>query len=786
MKKLVKSVVFVCLLINGIAFAATVFTVQKIQVTGLQRVSNDTLMSYLPLKVGQRLEVPRQSTTIIADLYKTGFFSNIQLDRSGNTLIIKVTERPTISYINITGNKEIPQDKLKDVLSKLGLVKGRFLDHATLQQINQALENQYFATGRYNVKINVKQTVESRNRVAVHIKISEGAIAKIGGITITGNNNIPSALLDKQLTLATPTLTSFFTRKDEYSEQKLQSSQEGLQNYYMDHGYINVKLDSTNVGITPDRKQVYLNFQLTEGEQFHFSGYKLSGQLLDKTKELNQAIQINKGDVFSRQSVMDANQGMSTILGNDGYAFAKIQPEPQIDKKNKTVFINFVVTPGRKYYIRRINFMGNASTSEIALRKQLYQMEGGLYSTSKIHYSVFRLRQNSYLQPAQPPQIIPTAVPGKNNLLDLNVTVAEKLSAELQLSIGYSQAYGFLLSTGITQSNFMGTGKTVGFSINTSSYQKSFSVSYTNPYYTPDGVSRSISVFGTQTNSDQLNIAQYSTDSYGANVSYGFPMSVYSSLNLGYGFTDTHLKIPVDSSCTKAKAANDQCSVYQNFQNNYGNRFKQLLLTVGWSRNTTDNSMLPNRGTSQSLNLTISAPVTNKQALQYFKLSYTNDWYQPLNKYFTLRTHGTVGYGDGYGFMKSLPFFQNYYAGGLGVQGLNRAYSPFSLGPVDPVSRQQVGGNLLISGLVSIILPNFFHSNSIRTSIFMDGGNVFNTHSSVGPYDFKPENLRYSYGAQLEWWTPLNLPLIFSIAQPMNNQPKDQTDPFQFTIGTMF
>ena len=777
MKTWLKIIIVSILLSLASLCAAASFTVEKIKVEGLQRVSRTTLLSYLPVKKGQQFATSN-ARKVIKTLYATGFFINVDLEKEGQTLIVKVQERPTISDIIITGNQEIPKAKLDAALTKLGLQKGRFLDHATLQQVKQALSNQYYGTGRYNVKVDISQSKQTRNRVAIGIKISEGVVAKVKTIKILGNQHYPEKQLLKQLHLQPSGWFTFFTRKDQYSAEKLQQSQQDIQNFYMDRGYIKIKIDSSQVTITPDRKHIYLIFKITEGQQYHFSGYKLSGRLLGKQAVLAKQAFVKKGDIFSRQMIINSNKAMTRALGDDGYAFANIVPKPQIDNKTKTVFINFDVQPGRQYYIRRVNFSGNAATSELALRNQLYQMEGSLYSSQKIQDSVLQLRQNRYLDPTQPPQVTPSKVPGSNDLLDLNVNVAEKLSAEFQISLGYSQVYGLLLNTGVTQNNFMGTGKTAGFNIAWSGYQKSFSLNYFNPYYTPSGVSRSITLSGTKTDAKELNVSSYSTDQYALNINYGFPLSLHSTLTLGYGFGYTVLH---------RTSASEEINT---FANNYGTRYRQLLLTMGWSRSTTDQPYFPTRGTQQSLMLTVSAPIY-KKALQYYKLTYTNDWYHPLNQYFTLHMHGVLGYGGGYGFMHELPFFENYYAGGLGTQGLNRAYSAYSLGPRDS-NHNALGGNLLVSGMASIILPDFFHAPSVRTSIFFDAGNVFNTGDGTSASKkgtdnrFKSGNFRYSYGAQLQWWTPLGVPLIFSLAAPINNKSGDNLEAFQFSIGTMF
>jgi len=776
MRTVLKIIILSSLLFIGSLYAATSFTVEKIKIDGLQRVSRATLLSYLPIKKGQKLNVAK-TAKIIKTLYATGFFSNVILEKNAQTLIIKLQERPTISNIEITGNSEIPKDKLNDSLKKLGLEKGRFLNHATLVQVKQALRNQYYSTGRYNVSVKVEQTKQTRNRIAIGIKISEGKVAKVAGIKIIGNQHFPEKQLLKQLHLRKSGLFTFFTHKDRYSAEGLQQSAQDMQNFYLNHGYIHIKIDTSQVTITPDREHIYLVFKITEGQQYRFSGYRFSGKLLGKEKELSKAITFKKGDIFSRQKIVNANKVMITLLGDDGYAFANIMPKPEINEKTKTVLINFDVQPGRQYYIRHIKFSGNATTSELALRNQLYQMEGSLFSTKKIQDSIAQLRQDKYLNPTQPPQIHPVKVDGSNDLLDLDALVAEKLSAQFQLSVGYSQVYGLLLSTGVTQNNFLGTGKTVGFNVSWSAYQKALNLTYFNPYYLPSGVSRSINVYALNTDASALNVSSYSLDRYGVNISYGFPLSIHSRLNLGYGLSSIHVSIPTGTNVPQE---------YTDFRSS-GSQFQELLLTAGWSRDTTDIPYFPTRGTKQALNFTVSAPIY-QEALEYYTLTYNNNWYLPLSNYFILGAHGILGYGNGYGTMSKLPFFFNYYAGGIDAQGRNRAYNPYSLGPRSPApngSKQVVGGNLLVSGSLSLILPRLFHSPTLRPSVFIDGGNVFDS-TTGGPNGFNINNFRYSYGVQLEWWTPLNLPLIFSVAQPINNRSGDNLDTFQFTIGTTF
>ena len=768
MKTWLKTITLGGLFLVTSLYADVSFKVEKIKVDGLQRISKATLLHYLPIKQGQQLYYA-DTANIVKKLYSTGFFSNITLSQQADTLLIKVQERPTISAITVTGNQHIPKDKFNDALKKLGLQVGYTLNPAVLQQVIQALRDQYYSIGRYNVHIDLQQTQQTRNRVAIAVDISEGAVAKIANIKIIGNRHYFADALLKALYLRVSSLGTFFTHRDQYSVERLQQSQQDIEHFYMNHGYFNVKVDHS-VTITPDRKHVYLIFKITEGSQYRFSGYHLKGKLVNKIALLNKAISVKKGDIFSQQTILDSSEAMTAVLSDNGYAFARVVPMPKVNDESKTVFINFIVKPGRQYYIRHINFVGNHLTSELALRRQLSTMEGSLFSAHNVNQSIRLLKQNPYLDATQPPQVQPEKVPGKNDLLDLDVAVAEGLPGEIQLSLGYSQVYGLFVNTGIKQTNFMGTGKTVGFNIGLSKYEKSVSFNYINPYYTPDGISRSISFYASHVNADELQrVSAYKSVNYGININYGFPISVFNTLNLGYGLAYTHL------------VTNDADQLTRDFVSAYGDRFEQLLFVIGWEHNTEDVPYFPNKGTRQSIDLNISAPVS-KRALQYYTLTYTHDWFQPLNSYFTLHMHGVLGYGDGYGFMKKLPFFQNYYAGGLDAQGVNRAYSPYGLGP--KVDDKSIGGNLLVSGTANLILPDFFHNPNIRTSIFLDAGNVFDAHKLN--YRFKISELRYSYGVQLQWRTPIGLPLVFSLAAPLNKKASDEIDSFQFTIGTVF
>lgn len=742
------------------------FTVQKIEFQGLQRVSNATALRYLPVTLGEDLTIAK-TPAVIKALYQTGFFTDIKLLQQGNTLVVVVQEQPTIAEVHVNGNDVIPEDKLNDALKKMGLQQGEIFQHNILKQVEQALADQYYSGGYYNAKVTTKVTTLPRNRVAIDVNVSEGRIAKVEGIKVIGNHVFDESTLVRQFTLSTPSFMTFFNGADKYSKDALDKSIEALKNYYLDNGYIKVQIPSQQVTITPDRKSVYIIVTVIEGEKYNFGNYKLSGNLIFPEQDFTPYISVKSGETFSRQKVLDTNEGISRKLEDAGYAYAKVEAKPDIDEKNRVVSLTFNVTPGSRYYIRRINFEGNNNTTNIALRNYFVQMENSQYSKTNIETSERNLRQLPYID-AQELSYGLEPVEGTNNQIDLNMKVKEAMSAQFQFNIGYSQAEKFMVSTSVTQQNFMGTGRTVGVSLQASAYERTYSLNYTNPFFTPDGVSHSMSAYIQQVNADAVSIANFSTSSYGFNDSYGFPLSNYDSFNLGYGLKDTHLIINGQASTQMA-----------GFEQQYGNVFHQLLLTAGWSHNTSDRYKLPTAGNIQDLNFVVSTPIDHKK-LEYYTGTYDNRQYLPLTRShnWIFTTLATVGYGDGYGSFDQLPFFENYYAGGLGVLGQVRGYEANTLGPLDSLGNT-IGGNELIIGSAGLIVPNPGQDHGVRTTLFVDAGNVYNTQQGSPNLN----KLRYSTGLQVLWWTPLNIPLVFSIAHPFHTEPGDALDPFQFTLG---
>ena len=757
---------------------ANAFIIKHIKFVGLKRISAETALNYLPIQVGQDFTGPA-SGEIISSLYQTGFFSNVNVGQQSDTLIITVDERPIISQINITGNNSIPEDKLNEALEKMGFAKGQVFKQATLKEVTHALTEQYYNTGRYNARVEVKVEKQARNRVAVNIIVSEGRIVQVKRVTIVGNHVFSeSDLLDK-LTLSPPGFFSFFSSSDQFSKDKLEQSLQALRDYYFNRGYIKMRVVSTQTSLTPDRQYIYVVINIKEDDRYTFGQFKLTGDLILPRQELRKLVLIKKGETFSRELTVAASQAITDHLQNAGYAFAKVNVTPSIDEKTKQVNLSFDVTPGKRYYIRNIQFSGNINTTNIVFRNNMLQFESSVYNKGHIQESARNLRQLPYIK-ADEIKVTPKPVPGSDNQVDVDVNTVSQMSADINFSVGYSQLSKIILGASFSQRNFMGTGKTFGLNASHSATTNLISASYTDPFFTVNGISQSISTyFQTVNPGSSTDVTTYSTDGYGANMSYGFPISNYQRFNLGGGFE--HVKLGVnDNNSTAVK----------NFVDTYGTTFNQMLLTAGWSYNTFNRFIFPTKGLRQAFNAKVSLPLSSTGSLQYYLLTYENRWYYPLGDNFIFTTRAAVGYGDGYGRYKELPFFKNFYAGGLNGLGENRAYAPSTLGPYDSNTKDRLGGNLLLAQSIGVVVPTSFISDKIRTTLFFDVSNVFNTKKQDGVeknQGVRLQDLRYSAGLQIEWMTPLGAPLVFSLAMPIGyHDSEDTTQLFQFSIGGSF
>ena len=744
-----------------VAAYAEDFVIHKIHVNGLQRIKLGTVLSYLPIKAGDRID-SSQTGYIIRDLYKTNFFSDVKLKRQGNDLLIDVVEREVIGSIDISGNKKITQKQILEVLKNVGLIEGQALDKALLNEVIQALTQQYYNLGLYDAKVDFSIQPQERNRVAVAIKIKEGPVAKIKSIKIIGNKIVKERTLLQELSTATSKPWSFLTSADQYSKEKLDADLEKLRSYYMDRGYLHFQIDDVRVTIAPDKKYIYITIKISEGVQYTIKGFSLDGDLIDKRKEILKLITIKPGDVFSRKAIIAAQAKISQFLNDYGYGMPEIRIEPIVDDKSKQIFIKFLVNTGKRIYIHRINFKGNIKTHDEVLRREMRLQEGSVFSLSKINESRRRLANLGYLQDID---YKVTPVQDDPHQVDLTYSVKETSAISAAVQGGYSDADGFLYGANLNDNNVLGTGKAVSLRFDNGKATQYYGFGYSDPYFTVNGVGFALNAYLQKSDKSKMREGSYySTDIYGALASFDIPLSDYDSANLGFGVE--HIEIHTPSSGVGEY-------VYD-FLDRYGSLFNQFKIVAGWRHSNFDRAIFPTKGFSQGIQLEFYGPL-NRQGLEFYKINYNNSWYQPLIKNFIFHTRAEIGYGGGFGKTKNLPFFKNFFAGGIGSV---RGFDSGSLGAGDADARDKYGrakgGNVVAVASASIVIPAPM-PEMVRPSVFFDIGNVYNDK-------FKLNDLRSSCGIQVEWHTPL-IPLVFSLAKPLHKKAGDYTSPFQFSIA---
>lgn len=757
------------------SFAIEPFVVKNIKVEGIQRTEPGTVFSYLPVKIGDTMD-DEKSVQAIKALYATGFFKDVRIEAQGNLLIVVVEERPAIASIDIIGTKELKKDTLKTGLKQIGLAESRILDRSLLDKAVQELKRQYIGRGYYGVKVKATLTPLERNRVAVNFNVTEGDIAKIHKIDIIGNHDFKEKELLDLFSLSTPNWLSWFTDDDKYSRNKLAADEETLRAFYQNQGYLEFAINSINVSITPDKKDIYITVNLTEGPKYTISGIKFAGDKLISEAELRKIVDIKAGDIFNREKVTDAIKNISGRLGDEGYAFANVNAIPDLDKKMHTAIFTFSIDPGHRVYVRRINITGNTTTKDEVIRREFRQMEGGWYMGQKIKDSKNRINRLGYFSDAN---IETPAVIGTNNQVDLNLSVTERPTGNISVGAGYASAEGLILTGSISQNNIFGTGNQASISVNTSILNRVISLSYTNPYYTDAGTSRGFDLYKRDVNPSALMLGQYQTQTTGAMVRYGVPVTDNDIIHYGLGVEQTSIQLvnyaalfpytygtiyPIYTS-----------PLYSQFIQQFGNTNTTLKGTIGWSRDTRNNAFFPTEGSMKSAYTEMGLP---GGSLKYYKVTVQDMWFHTLYKDFTLMLNGQLGIGGGYG-GKPLPFFNNFYAGGVGSV---RGYDISSLGPKD-IYNEPIGGNKEVIGSAEIYfpMPGIKDKKSVRLSTFIDGGQVYGTSQ----IPLQGGGLRYAAGLALTWISPVG-PLKFSIAQPLNAQPLDNIQRFQFMLGNIF
>jgi len=791
------------LLLTSITHVSAVeeFIIEDIRIAGLQRLTPGTIFNYLPVKIGDRFTA-EMSATSLRELFQTGFFNDVVLEREGNVLLVNVSERATIGSLGITGNKEITTENLMRGLEEAGFAQGRVFDQSKLDGLERELQRQYFSNGKYGVRVNSRVEELPNNRVAVTVTIAEGDAAKIRQINIVGNSTFNEKELLGEFELRASSILSFFSRSDRYSRQKLSGDLEKLQSFYQDQGYINFNIDSTQVTITPDKKDIYITINIDEGQQYTISRVNLAGEFIVPEEQLFRLISVRRESLFSRKEMTDSSTRLSDRLGGEGYPFANVNAIPDVNEENKTVDITFFIDPGKRIYVRRINFTGNIRTMDEVLRREMRQQEGGWISTPLIERGKVRLQRLGYFSEVETET---PAVAGSADQVDVEYKVTERPFGNFMAGLGYSQYEGLVLSASIAQNNLFGTGKRGQLSFNNSSYNRIFSLDYLNPYYTDDGISRGINLSYQETDGREANVTAYDSKVIGSSVSFGFPVTEYNSISTSVGYESTELS-------ENGFYANQ----VQDFINKEGNKFDVVRLSAGFAFDTRDEMIMPKSGIFHQVVGEVAVPVFN-DSLEFYKFSYRGQVYYPLPRNFIFALKADLGYANGYG-GRDLPFFENYYAGGpRSVRG----YRFNSLGPKDNFGRP-LGGNMRVVTGAEVIIPLPFleQFDQFRFSGFVDAGNVFctgkgqssvvntitagNTITLGSPLSIGStttttvtvplcdsvdrldmSNLRYSAGLSAVWISPLGV-MSFSLSAPFNDKLGDQPERFQFNIGTSF
>lgn len=744
----------------GTGFAQTFapFVVKDIRVEGLQRTEAGTVFSYLPVKVGETMTEEKAQQALRA-LFATGFFRDVRLEVENDVLLVLVEERPAIAQIDFVGVKEFDNDTLRKILRETGLSEGRTFDRSVLDGAEQELKRQYLSRGRYAAEVTTTVTPLERNRVGISISVVENNVAKIRAINIVGAQAYREKELLDQFVLRTPGWLTWYTKHDQYSKQRLGADLETLKSFYQDRGYVDFSVESTQVSITPDRKDIYITINISEGEKYTVSAVGLDGQMLVPREELEKLLRVKPGEVFSRLKLTESTKAIADRLGNEGYAFANATAVPQIDKEKRTVAFAIVVDPGRRVYVRRINVGGNTKTRDEVARREMRQLEGSYYDASKIQLSKTRIDRTQYFKDVN----VETApVAESPDQVDVNFTVEEKPTGALLLGAGFSSTDKLVVSGSVTQSNVFGSGKFLSVQVNSGKVNKTYAISYLNPYFTVDGISQGFDVYKRRVDASSLSVGTYNTDTLGGGIKFGYPLSETDGVN--FGLSAEHVKLGLDASSPTS---------YVNFASIFGTSYTYGTGSVAWGSDRRDSAIMPTRGGVTRAGLEGSAG-----NLQYYKFNVSELRFIPLSPTMTLALNAEFGYVHGLG-NKPVPFFKNFYAGGAGSV---RGYKSFSLGPQDAASNV-LGGTRKITGGAEVLfpMPGARADKSLRLAVFLDAGQVYGVDQKLDLGE-----LRYSTGLGLAWTSPFG-PLKISIAQPINQKKGiDRIERIQLNFGTAF
>ncbi|QLE84880.1 MULTISPECIES: outer membrane protein assembly factor BamA [Shewanella] len=808
---------------NGWADTFQPFEVADIQIQGLQRVALGAALLNMPIKVGDTVDQQRLQQAI-KSLYASTNFEHIEVDRDGDVLVVRVKERPTISTVTFEGNKDIKDEQLQESLDSSGVKVGESLDRTMLSGIEKGLQDFYYGVGKYGAKVEAQVINLPRNRVELKFNFTEGLAAEIEQINVVGNTVFTDAELIGMLELKDYVAWWDLFGERRYQKQKLQADLETIKTFYHNRGYIRFDVTSTQVAMTPDRKGLYITINVDEGEVYTVNEVNLTGELMGREKVLEAILPIKSGETYNGADVTFAEEMYSKYLGRFGYAYPEVKTFPEIDDENKQVNLNINVQPGKRVYVRSINFAGNQVTKDEVMRRELRQMEGAWLNSSQVELSKGNLNRLGFFETVDTETV---QVPGTDDLVDVAFNVKEQPSGSFNAGVGYGTESGLSLQFGVQQSNFLGTGNQAGINLNTNKYSKNVNLSFTDPYFTKDGISLGGSIFWNEFDAQEANLERYKNSSYGIAVNSGFPINEYNRINGGIGYRHNSI-----SEISAYEQALRFYNIYRDPNDpNADLAFDNFEANIGWSRRTLNRGTFPSSGSSQRFNAKMTIPGSD---LQYFKTDFNTDFYFPLNRShsFVLLTKARLGYGNGYGQFNDndqiLPFWENYYSGGssslrgfksnsVGPRSfyLYRGGEPCSPDPsgdgctlpgdpnrIDVSEGRSIGGNAIATATIEMIVPTPFldeaYTNSVRTSFFVDAGNVWDTEFDYDSYRFLPAEqfakledysdpgrIRASAGMSVQWLSPMG-PMVFSLAWPIKEYEDDDTEIFSFNIGQTF
>jgi outer membrane protein insertion porin family len=734
------------------------FVVRDIRVEGVQRIEPGTVFSYLPVKVGETMTEEKAQQALRA-LFATGFFRDVRLEVENDVLVVLVEERPAVAQVNFSGVKEFDGETLRKILREMGLAEGRTFDRSVLETAEQELKRQYLSRGLYGAEVQTTVTPLERNRVGINFAVNEGTVSKIRSINIVGAHAFAEKDLLDLFALRPPNWISWYTKNDQYSRQKLSADLETLRSHYQDRGYIDFNVDSTQVSITPDKRDIYITVNVTEGERYTVGEVQLAGQMLVPKEELEKLVRIRPGDVYSRARVTETVKAITDRLGNEGYAFANANPAPEVDRAQRTVAFTILIDPGRRVYVRRINIAGNTRTRDEVVRREMRQLEGAYYDASRIQTSKQRIDRTQYFKDVN----VETApVAGSTDQVDVNFTVEEKPTGALLLGAGFSNVDKLVISGSVTQANVFGSGKFVSVQVNSGRVNQTYALSYLDPYYTVDGISQGFDVYTRTSDASTLAVGAYVTRSTGGGVKFGYPLTEH--LFMTFGLAAEHVKLETFSNSPQ---------LYRDFVALFGSKYAYVTASAGIARDLRDSAIMPTSGSLTALSTEVAGG-----DLQFYRVGLNHQWYRPLSRTFTLALNADLGFARRIG-DKPVPFFKGYYAGGPGSV---RGYAAFSLGPQD-ADRNALGGTRKLVGNAELLfpVPGAGADKSLRMGVFLDAGQVYTASQKLSPGD-----LRFSTGIALAWSSPFG-PLKLSLAQPLNDKAGiDRVQRLQFTFGTGF